>query len=89
MGILRDRHLFKYADGSEAKPTVSGSPTEAENKALAKWTEEDERVQTQIELTLSDPQMIHIAGAKTAAEMWKQLRTVKEARGKMGIISAR
>ncbi|PBK71767.1 hypothetical protein ARMSODRAFT_1072250, partial [Armillaria solidipes] len=45
-----------------------------------KWEEMDGKVQTQIELTLSDMQMIHIMGAITAAEMWKQLKLVKEAR---------
>ncbi|KAG7442299.1 uncharacterized protein BT62DRAFT_906069, partial [Guyanagaster necrorhizus] len=38
-----------------------------------------------IKLTLSDSQMIHITGATTAANMWKQLKLVKEARGKLGI----
>ncbi|PBK59422.1 hypothetical protein ARMSODRAFT_854691, partial [Armillaria solidipes] len=51
------------------------------------WEEGDGRAQTQIELTLSDSQMIHIAGAKTSAEMWMQLKLVKEARGKLGILA--
>ena len=33
--------------------------------------------------------MVHILGAKTASEMWKQLTLVKENRGKMGILMAR
>ena len=33
--------------------------------------------------------MVHISGAKTAREMWEQLKTVKEARGNQGILSAR
>jgi hypothetical protein len=78
---LRDRLLLKFADGSERKPAVSDPPKKDETEKLAKWIEDDERAQTQIELTLSDPQMIHTAGAKTAAEMWTQLRTVKEAKG--------
>jgi hypothetical protein len=88
-GIMRDRRLLKYADGSEGKPALSVPPKKEETEELAKWIENDARAPTQIELTLSDPQMIHIAGAKTAVEMWTQLRTMKEARGKMGIISAR
>ncbi|KAF8167009.1 hypothetical protein K438DRAFT_1616246, partial [Mycena galopus ATCC 62051] len=43
-----------------------------------RWEELDGKGQTQIELTLSDSQIVHIAGAKTAAEMWKQLKQVKE-----------
>jgi hypothetical protein len=31
--------------------------------------------------------MVHIMGAKSAEEMWKQLTLVKEARGRLGILS--
>lgn len=90
-GVLHDRRLLKYVDGTEQRPVPAdpSKPTVDEKKALVKWDNEDVRAQTQIELTLSDPQMIHIVGAKTTAVMWRQLRTVKEARGQMGIISAR
>ncbi|KAK0232761.1 hypothetical protein IW262DRAFT_1422633, partial [Armillaria fumosa] len=71
--ILRERGLLKYAEG--------------EMKGMQTWDETDGKAQTQIELTLSDSQMIHIAGATTAADMWKQLKLVKEARGKLGILS--
>jgi len=33
--------------------------------------------------------MVHIAGAKSAEEMWKQLTLVKEVRGRLGILSYR
>ena len=33
--------------------------------------------------------MVHVAGATTAAQMWTQLTTVKEARGQLGIMSYR
>jgi hypothetical protein len=33
--------------------------------------------------------MVHIAGTKTAAEMWSQLKQVKERGGKLGILSHR
>jgi len=38
---------------------------------------------------LSDVQMVHIVGAKSAEEMWKQLMLVKEAQGRLGILSYR
>ena len=31
--------------------------------------------------------MVHIAGAKSAAEMWMQLKQVKERGGKLGVLS--
>ncbi|PBK88601.1 hypothetical protein ARMGADRAFT_937269, partial [Armillaria gallica] len=43
--------------------------------------------QTQIELKLSESQMIHITGTKMSAEMWMQFKLVKEARGKLGILA--
>lgn len=89
--ILRERALLKYAEGTEPRPVPAdkNAVTAEEAEKIQKWEEGDGRAQTQIELTLSDTQMIHIAGAKTAAEMWKQLKLVKEARGKLGILSHR
>lgn len=89
--ILRERGLLKYAEGVKTRP-VPVDPkklTAEEMKGMQTWDETDGKAQTQIELTLSDSQMIHIAGANTAAEMWKQLKLVKEARGKLGILSYR
>ncbi|KAK0484672.1 hypothetical protein IW261DRAFT_1297349, partial [Armillaria novae-zelandiae] len=63
------------------------APTAEEIAKLSKWEEMDGKAQTQIELMLSDLQMIHIAGAKTLAKMWMQLKLVKEARGKLGILA--
>ncbi len=87
--ILRERALLKYADGTLKKPIPADAkaPTAEESEKITKWEEGDGRAQTQIELTLSDSQMIHIAGAKTSAEMWTQLKLVKEARGKLGILA--
>ncbi len=70
------------------KPVPVGStPTADETKEIEKWETADFKAQTQIELNLSDSQMIHIAGATTAAEMWDQLKTVKESTGQLGIMS--
>ncbi|KAK0209435.1 hypothetical protein IW262DRAFT_1281621, partial [Armillaria fumosa] len=87
--IQREQGLLKYAEGVKTRP-VPVDPkklTAEEMKGIQTWDETDRKAQTQIELTLSDSQMIHIAGANTAAEMWKQLKLVKEARGKLGILS--
>ena len=87
--ILRERNLLKYVDGTAKKPKSSSPTTTEEINELTKWETGDQSAQTQIELTLSDAQMIHIAGAKTAAEMWEQLKLVKEARGQLGVLSQR
>src|ERR1700754_840575 len=65
--ILRERGLLKYVEGTVTKPSAADptQPTTAETQAIERWEELDGKAQTQIELTLSDTQMIHIAGAKT------------------------
>ncbi|KAJ7803998.1 hypothetical protein B0H13DRAFT_2687568 [Mycena leptocephala] len=78
--ILREHALLKIVGGTTLKPVAADpdKPTPNEKKQKERWEELDGRAQTQIEPTLSDSQMAHIAGAKTAAEMWKQLQQVKE-----------
>ena len=61
---------------------------ESEEKAIKSWTEGDYRMQSRIELSIRDAEMVHIIGATTASQMWRQLMLVKEARGKMGILMA-
>ena len=85
-GILRDRNLLKFVDGTAKKPEVSDPMKDGEEAKVTAWEEGDSRARTQLELTLSDAQMVHIAGAKSAEEMWKQLTLVKEARGRLGIL---
>jgi hypothetical protein len=80
---------LKIVEGTTPKPVAADldKPTVDEKKQMERWEELDGKAQTQIELTLSDSQMVHIAGTKTVAEMWKQLRQVKERGGKLGILS--
>jgi hypothetical protein len=89
--ILRERALLKIVEGITTRPVAADpeNPTSDERKQMERWEELDGKAQTQIELTLSDSQMVHIAGAKTAADMWKQLKQVKEKGGKLGILSLR
>ncbi|KAF7341435.1 hypothetical protein MVEN_01880600 [Mycena venus] len=83
--IFRERALLKIIEGTTLKPVTADpdKPTADEKKQIERWEELDGKAQTQIELTLSDSQMVHIAGAKTAAEMWTQLKQVKERGGKL------
>ncbi|PBK78951.1 hypothetical protein ARMGADRAFT_951560, partial [Armillaria gallica] len=88
--LLREDNWVPWKrHGTDMKPIAADpkAPTAEETAKLRKWEEMDGKAQTQIELMLSDMQMIHIMGAITAAEMWKQLKLVKEARGKLGILS--
>jgi hypothetical protein len=47
------------------------------------------KAQTRIELTMSNSEMIHLAEAMTAMQMWKQLCQVKELKGILEVLAAK
>ena len=61
--ILHDRNLLKFVDGTAKKPAVSDPMKDGEKAKVAAREEGDSQARTQLELTLSDAQMVHIAGA--------------------------
>ncbi|PFH46260.1 hypothetical protein AMATHDRAFT_90399, partial [Amanita thiersii Skay4041] len=50
----------------------------AEEKRIAQWQTGDAKARTLIISAISDPETIHLRGAKTARQMWEQLCKVKE-----------
>ncbi|KDR72287.1 hypothetical protein GALMADRAFT_23824, partial [Galerina marginata CBS 339.88] len=52
-----------------------------------RWRAGDAKARTRIELAIGDSEMIHISGAETASEMWEQLTTVKESKGRLGVLA--
>jgi hypothetical protein len=91
MAVLRDQQLDSYIE-TDAKPPVYADPAkpeDAEKEAIKKWREGDAKARTRIELAIGDSEMVHIIGATTASEMWKQLTLVKESRGRLGILTTR
>jgi hypothetical protein len=91
LAVLRDLDLEEYISESSKKPPAAdpSKPSEDETKAIRKWEKDDAKARTRIELAIGDSEMVHIIGANTASEMWKQLTLVKESRGKMGILACR
>lgn len=91
LAVLRDRGLLGQIDGTDKYPTPtdSSNPTDPEAEKIKTWKARDGQAQTQIELSISDAEMVHILQAQTAKEMWDQLCAVKEPRGALGILSAR
>ena len=91
LAVLRDLNLDTYIEDS-ARPPVPmdvDNPEQAETDAIKKWRDGDAKARTRIELAIGDSEMVHIIGATTAKQMWKQLTLVKEARGRLGILSTR
>lgn len=91
LAMLRDLGLEKYiTKGAKAPESVDpDKPTAEEHSAVQKWREGDIKAQTRIELSIGDSEMIHISGATTAREMWDQLTTVKESKGRLGVLATR
>ena len=89
LAVLRDLSLETYIDkdSKPPQPADASKPTDAEKEADKKWHDGDAKARTRIELAVGDSEMIHIIGARTAAEMWKQLTLVKESWGKLGILA--
>jgi transposase InsO family protein len=89
--IVADKKLTRFLTASEESTSaaVATSPTEEESEALEAWQEQDAKVRSIIVLNVSDAEMIHITGAKTAAEMWKNLKMVKESSSGVGKLTAR
>ena len=66
---------------------IPSAPTEAKTEAIAKWKKGDSKTHTRIELSLKNLEMIHLSGAITAKDMWKQLSMVKESKGCLGVLA--
>ncbi|KAJ2927946.1 hypothetical protein H1R20_g9148, partial [Candolleomyces eurysporus] len=89
--ILRDQNLEEYINPESKKPEPAdkNSPTTEERKKIETWIQGDAKARTRIELAIGDSEMIHISGATTAGQMWKQLTQVKESKGRLGILATR
>jgi gag-polypeptide of LTR copia-type len=87
--VLQDLGLKKYiaADAKISESANRSKPTADELEAQRKWCEGDTKACTQIELAISDAEMIHISGAMTAQEMWSQLSLVKKSKGRLGVLA--
>lgn len=89
--IVADKKLTKFLIGKETRPNavVPTEPDEEEEKAIDTWQEQDAKVRSIIVLNISDSEMVHITGAKTASEMWSNLKMVKESSSGLGKLTAR
>ena len=89
LAILRDQGLEKYVEKDTVMPVaaIPSAPTAAETEAIAKWKDGDAKTRTRIELSLGNSEMIHLNGAITAKDMWRQLSMVKESMGRLGVFA--
>ncbi|KAJ3509513.1 hypothetical protein NLJ89_g5184 [Agrocybe chaxingu] len=91
LAVLVDLGLDSYIAEGAAPPGSADpkSPTNAEAAALKKWKAGDAKARCRIELAISDSEMVHVMGAETARQMWEQLTTVKESKGRLGVLATR
>jgi hypothetical protein len=79
--ILRLHKVYDYVEGKVPKP-------EDDNEA-EKWERRDLVAQTLIQINVSDEQIIHVAEAETATEIWNNLRSIHEIWGHTSITAAK
>jgi hypothetical protein len=91
LAVLRDLRLEKYIakDAKAPESADKANLTTAELEEQKKWRDGDAKAHTRIELVIGDSEMIHISGADSAREMWDQLTTVKESKGRLGVLATR
>ena len=91
LAVLQDLGLEEYIANDACVPGEAkrGELTETEREAQRKWHEKDAKAWSQIELAISDAEIIHISGTTTVYEMWEQLTIVKESKGQLGILATR
>ncbi|KIL57785.1 hypothetical protein M378DRAFT_87422, partial [Amanita muscaria Koide BX008] len=89
LAILRELDLDGYAldDAKPPEPKVKDQPSDDENKAISEWKKKDEKTRTRIELAVSDSETVYLLGSSTAREMWLQLSTVYESKGRLGVLA--
>jgi len=85
LAVLMDLGLDKYIEEGAKIPESAdkNQPTTKEAEDIKKWRAGDAKARVRIELAISDAEMVHIMGAETAREMWEQLTTVKESKGRL------
>ncbi|KAF8223696.1 hypothetical protein L208DRAFT_1516140, partial [Tricholoma matsutake] len=91
LAMLRDLRLEKYIakDAKAPESADKANPTTAELEEQKKWRDSDVKARTHIELAIGNSEMIHISGTDSAREMWDQLTTVKESKGRLGVLATR
>ena len=91
LGVLSELDLVQYiqVDAEEPKPKDSNAPTADENKAIKDWKDGERKTRTRLELSIGNSEMVHISGAYTAKDIWRQLTMVKESKGRSGVIAVR
>src|ERR1700760_153393 len=83
IAIFRELDLYEMITetAKAPEPKTPNAPTAEEEKVSKAWQKKDEKARTRIELAIADSEFMHIYGATTAREQWKQLSMVYESRG--------
>ena len=89
LAVLWDLGLEKYIkkDAKAPEATDRDNPTQDEKEASKQWKEGDAKAQTCIELSIGNSEMIHISSTDSTREMWEQLTTVKESKGRLRVLA--
>ncbi|KAJ2915280.1 hypothetical protein MD484_g5123, partial [Candolleomyces efflorescens] len=80
--------LCKQPTVNKSTKPVAGSDG-ATTASVQEWEKKELKARTRLELAIGDSEMGHIVGADTAYDIWERLCSVKESKGRLGILSTR
>ena len=86
--LLWKRKMLAILGDLDLEDIITTSPPDEKNEKEYKiWKKRDAKARMWIELAVGNSKMIHLLGPEMAMVMWDQLRTVKESRGRLGILT--
>ena len=88
LAVLREQGLESYITKAGSTRPVAGSDG-ATTASVQEWEKKELKARTRLELAIGDSEMGHIVGADTAYDIWERLCSVKESKGRLGILSTR
>ncbi|KAG8786664.1 hypothetical protein FRC15_010949 [Serendipita sp. 397] len=89
--ILVGEDLWEYVEGTTKCPEAKdpAKPTETETAEIAEWKKKDHKARSVVIQHISDSEMKHIIGRKTAIDVWTSLKLVKESTSTRTILDMR
>ena len=84
--LLIERDLWDIVDGTDAKPSSTGSTSESSKKTetdedLQRWMKKDKKAISTISQTINDAELVHVRNAESSHAAWEKLEKVYQDKG--------
>ena len=89
VGILHERGLYGYIDGSTPKPIVSNEDDTKTRESLKQWEKENRMALNQLILTIADDNLYLIREIEAASEAWRIINDTYAPKGSFRRVALR